>query len=162
LDYAADIIRHQNENMNGSGFPSSLSGSNIPLGSRILRIVVDYQQIVNGLYFNDEYSPNDALDFMDKYAGEKYDKALLNLYAKFIAQLTKTEGIQYDHLIKIENLNVGMTVSRDLVTNDGLLLITKGSTLSATVIRRLVELQDQDSQQLNIFIEDKTVKRDSE
>jgi response regulator RpfG family c-di-GMP phosphodiesterase len=152
LDYAANIIRHQNENIDGSGYPDRLKSEAIPLGSRILRIVIDYQQILNGLYFKDTYSPNDALDFMGRYSGKKYDKALLNLYTKFIAQLTKTEGIQHDHLINIENLNAGMIVSRDLVTNDGLLLITKGSTLNATVIHRLEELQEQDPQQLNVFI----------
>jgi response regulator RpfG family c-di-GMP phosphodiesterase len=157
LDYAANIIRHQNENIDGSGYPDGLKNKAIPLGSRILRIVIDYQQILNGLYFKDTYSPNDALDFMGRYSGKKYDKALLNLYTKFIAQLTKTEGIQHDHLINIENLNAGMIVSRDLVTNDGLLLITKGSTLNATVIHRLEELQEQDLQQLNVFIENKLV-----
>jgi response regulator RpfG family c-di-GMP phosphodiesterase len=157
LDYAANIIRHQNENIDGSGYPDGLKNKAIPLGSRILRIVIDYQQILNGLYFKDTYSPNDALDFMGRYSGKKYDKALLNLYTKFIAQLTKTEGIQHDHLINIENLNAGMIVSRDLVTNDGLLLITKGSTLNATVIHRLEGLQEQDLQQLNVFIENKLV-----
>lgn len=154
LDFAANIIRHQNENMDGTGYPDSLKAKAIPLGSRILRIIVDFQQIVHGLYFNDEYSPNDALDFMDKHAGTKYDKTLLSIYRKFIAELSKSEGLQQDHLLKISDLKAGMTVSRDLITNEGLLLITKDTQLNDLVIRKLDELQGRDTQQLNIFIKE--------
>jgi response regulator RpfG family c-di-GMP phosphodiesterase len=154
LDYAANLIRHQNENVDGSGYPDNQKGKAIPLGSRILRVVVDYQQIVHGLYFDDAYSPNDALDFMAKSSGKKYDATILMLYGKFIAELSKTEGIQQDRLLKISDLKAGMNVSRDLVTNEGLLLITKGTRLNELTIRKLDELQARDTQQLNVFIKE--------
>ena len=152
LDYAANIIRHQNEDYNGEGYPDQLKGKAIPLGSRVLRVVIDYQQIIHGLYFKDEYSPNDALDFMDRYAGKKYDKTLLMVYRKFINELSKTEGIQQDRLLNISDLKADMVASRDLVTNAGLLLITKGTKLNELTIRKLEELQERDPEQLNIFI----------
>jgi response regulator RpfG family c-di-GMP phosphodiesterase len=154
LDYAANIIRHQNENIDGSGYPDRLKSNAIPLGSRILRIVIDYQQIFHGLYFNDAYSPIDALDFMDRYSGKKYDKALLMLYRKFIAQLSKTEGLQQDRLLTITDLKLGMELSRDLVTNEGLLLITKGTLLNKLTIQKLTDLQERNTQQLNVFIKE--------
>jgi response regulator RpfG family c-di-GMP phosphodiesterase len=162
LTYAANLIRHQNENIDGSGYPDSLEGKAIPLGSRILKIIIDYQQIINGLYFNDPYSPNDALDFMDRYSGIKYDETLLMLYRKFIAELSKTEGLQQDRLLKIIDLKPNMTVSRDLVTNEGLLLITKGSLLSEVTIQKLIELEERDTQELNIFIKDKLPEEEEE
>lgn len=152
LDYAANIIRHQNEDYNGEGYPDQLKGKAIPLGSRVLRVVIDYQQIIHGLYFKDEYSPNDALDFMDRYSGKKYDKTLLMVYRKFIDELSKTEGIQQDRLLSISDLKADMIASRDLVTNAGLLLITKGTKLNELTIRKLEELQERDPEQLNIFI----------
>ena len=161
MDFTAKIIRHQNENVDGSGYPDGLKQKDIPLGSRILKIVVDYQQIIHGLYFNDAYSPNDALDFMDKYSGRKYDKTLLMLYRKFIAELSKTEGIQQDRIYTIIDLKPDMTVSRDLVTNEGLLLITKGTKLNNQIITKLTELQNRDSQELNVFIKDESPKEPS-
>lgn len=162
LDYTANIIRHQNENVDGSGYPDGLKQKLIPLGSRILKIVVDYQQIIHGLYFNDAYSPNDALDFMDKYSGKKYDKTLLMLYRKFIAELSKTSGVQHDRIFKIIDLNPDMIVSRDLVTNEGLLLITKGTKLNDVIITKLTELEERDAQELNVFIKDETPKEPDE
>lgn len=91
---------------------------------------------------------------MDKSAGSKYDKTLLMLYRKFINELSKTEGIQHDRLINISDLEVGMTISRDLVTNEGLLLITKATKLNELTIRKLEQLQNRDTQQLNVFIKD--------
>lgn len=162
LDYTANIIRHQNENADGSGYPDGLKQKLIPLGSRILKIVVDYQQIIHGLYFNDAYSPNDALDFMDKYAGKKYDKTLLMLYRKFIAELSKTSGIQQDRIYKIVDLKPEMTVSRDLVTNEGLLLITKGTKLNNLIITKLTELEERDAQEMNVFIKDDTLENEEQ
>lgn len=162
LDYAANIIRHQNENIDGSGYPDGLKSKAIPLGSRVLRVVIDYQQIIHGLYFNDAYSPNDALDFMERSSGIKYDKALLMLYRKFIAELSKTEGLQQDRLLNITDLKPGMAVSRDLVTNEGLLLITKGTLLNALTIQKLIELEERDTQELNIFIKDKLPEEEEE
>lgn len=162
LDYTANIIRHQNENVDGSGYPDGLKQKLIPLGSRILKIVVDYQQIIHGLYFNDAYSPNDALDFMDKYSGKKYDKTLLMLYRKFIAELSKTSGIQQDRIYKIVDLKPDMTVSRDLVTNEGLLLITKGTKLNNLIITKLTELEERDAQEMNVFIKDDTLENEEQ
>ena len=34
----ADIIRHQHESWDGSGFPDALAGEEIPLGSRIIAV----------------------------------------------------------------------------------------------------------------------------
>ena len=162
LDYTANIIRHQNENVDGSGYPDGLKQKLIPLGSRILKIVVDYQQIIHGLYFNDAYSPNDALDFMDKYSGKKYDKTLLMLYRKFIAELSKTSGIQQDRIYKIVDLKPEMTVSRDLVANEGLLLITKGTKLNNLIITKLTELEERDAQEMNVFIKDDTLENEEQ
>lgn len=158
LDFAAKLIRHQNENVDGSGYPNELTGNKIPLGSRILRIVVDYQQITHGLYFADPYSPTDALDYMTKHAGKKYDKTLVTIYRKFIEELSKSEGVQHDRLYKLDDLKPGLKVSRDLVNSDGLLLITRGTELSDLNINKLHELQERDSKELNIFIYESSIQ----
>lgn len=152
LDFAAKLIRHQNENIDGSGYPNKLKANQIPLGSRIIRIVRDYHEILMGLYFDDPFSAQDALDYMDKNAGKKYDKTLLSLYRRFINELSKTDTTQQDRLYKLSELHPEMVVSRDLLNSDGMLLITKGTELTELNINKLRELQDRDEKELNIFI----------
>ena len=158
LDYAAKLIRHQNENTDGSGYPKKLSGNQIPLGSRIIRIVNDYQSIISGLFFEDPYSPQDALDYMGKHGGKKYDKTLLDIYRKFINELSKTDGAQQDRLYKLVDLQPGLKVSRDLFNSEGMLLITRGTELTELNINKLLELQDRDSKDLNVFVHESSIQ----
>jgi response regulator RpfG family c-di-GMP phosphodiesterase len=154
LDFAAKLIRHQNENIDGTGYPNKLKANQIPLGSRILRIVRDYHEILMGLYFDDPFSSLDALDYMENHANKKYDKTLLELYRRFIKELSKADATQQDRLYTLADLTPGMTVSRDLLNADGILLITKDTELTDLNINKLQELQDREEKQLNIFIKE--------
>ncbi len=47
LSRAAEVILYHHEDYNGGGFPNGLKGDEIPLGSRIIKVVADYLRIVN-------------------------------------------------------------------------------------------------------------------
>ena len=156
LHYTAKLIRHQNENVDGTGYPSGFKDKEIPLGSRLLRIVVDYQQLIHGLYLQHPYSAQDSLDYMGKFSGKRYDSILLSLYKKFIQQLSFFEGKQSDRLYKLNALHSGLIVSRDVFNLDGILLISKGSVLNTTTIRKLHELAKREHSDFNVFIQQET------
>jgi response regulator RpfG family c-di-GMP phosphodiesterase len=154
LDYAAKLIRHQNENYNGSGLPDGLSRNVIPLGSRILRIVIDYHQIIHGFYMRDRLGSMDALELLDKYSGTKYDPEILKLYRKLIVELEKNQPVQNDKLTHIDEIKEGDIVNRDLFSHDGILLIAKGMPLNNSLIAKLTMIESRSSKVLNIFIKE--------
>ncbi|MGR6873411.1 HD domain-containing phosphohydrolase [Pseudomonas sp. HK3] len=154
LDFAAKLIRHQNENYNGSGIPDKLVGNKIPLGSRILRIVIDYHQIINGFYIKDKLGSTDALDLIDKFSSGKYDPELLKLYRKLIVELDKNVTIPKDKLTHIDEIKEGDIVNRDLFSHDGILLIAKGMPLNASLISKLTMIESRTHKVLNIFIKE--------
>lgn len=152
LDFAAKLIRHQNENYNGSGLPDKLASNKIPLGSRILRIVIDFQQLIHGFYLKDSLSSLDALDFLDKSSGVKYDPELLKLYRKLIIELDKNQSAPQDKLVHINEVEIGAQVNRDLYSHNGILLIAKGMILNEALIQKLTLIEKRSNKVLNIFI----------
>ncbi len=154
LDYTAKLIRYQNENYDGTGQPHKLQGNKIPLGSRILRLTIDYQQLIHGFHFKDPLSSQDALSYIENYSGKKYDPVLLGLYKKLIVQLSMAQESQLfnDNLIPLKSLQPHQVVSRDLLNPDGMLLISKGTELNNTMIEKLKNYANRDGHEINVFI----------
>jgi response regulator RpfG family c-di-GMP phosphodiesterase len=151
LDLTSRFIRYQAENYNGSG-PNGLAGNKIPLGSRILRLVNDYQMLIHGHFFKDYLSSDDAVNFLTQYSGTRYDAELLKLYVKLIDQLNKSQSVDSDHLITKDSLEAGQVISRDLISPKGVLLITKNSKLTNVMAEKLKALLNSCDQEMNIFI----------
>jgi DICT domain-containing protein len=82
----ANIINHQTENWDGSGTPDNFSYDNIPVESRIIRLVADFQQKVTSA--NQEASTDNPLvrvlaDCQTK-AGTIYDPKLVEALALLV------------------------------------------------------------------------------
>ena len=79
LKAISKILTHQTETWDGSGLPSGLSYDDIPLESRILRLLADFQQQVT--HYSQE-NPDEnpltlALSHCQNYAGKIYDPKLV-------------------------------------------------------------------------------------
>ncbi len=77
----ARIITHQTENWDGTGTPGGLAHDNIPLESRILAIVSDFQRRVNDLRTKDKNSSREetlsqALSECQEQANTRFDPKL--------------------------------------------------------------------------------------
>ncbi len=151
LDFPAHLLRHLNENVDGSG-PLKLKGKTIPLGSRILRLTVDFQQLSTGLLVKDALSADDACEYLLKYAGKRYDAALTKLYVALIKKLASFHPDAQDKLVLPNELQDGMIVSRDVVSNEGIFLLAKGSELNQALIGKLTAYLAANPQELNLFV----------
>lgn len=159
LDHCSKFIRFQAENYNGSG-PNKLVANKIPLGSRILRLVNDYQMLLHGHFFKDELSSIDAIEYLSKHANTRYDPELLKLYIKLIEQLNKAQSVEMDRLITELSLEAGQIISRDLISPKGVLLIAKDSELTDVMIVKLKALLQICEQEMNIFIKQEKITED--
>lgn len=78
-DVAFNILYHH-ENWDGTGYPTGLKGSFIPIGSRILKIIDVFDALTMDRPYRKKLSVNDALMIMNKY-NTTYDP---ELYLSFI------------------------------------------------------------------------------
>ncbi len=82
---AARLILHHQERWDGSGFPDRLKGEASPLGSRLLKLAVDFIELQRGLILERQMNSDEALVYIRQYAGRLYDPELVEDFIRVCA-----------------------------------------------------------------------------
>lgn len=154
LSDTATIIRHIYEHFSGKGKPDNLTGENIPLGSRILRLVIEYNELVFGIYDGKELSHHDAFERLKEGYQTAFDPNIFDLYSKLASLLLQvSKKDKNDSLKQSDQLEKGMVTTRDVISFGGTMLIAKGSELTENLIRQLLRYEQRAGVKLNVYIE---------
>jgi response regulator RpfG family c-di-GMP phosphodiesterase len=150
LREVAAIVRAQLERYDGEGFPDGSAGDAIPLGARILALASDYDNLQLGALVQRRLPADEAGRVICASAGRRYDPAVV---AAFRA-ITEGEPVSVpaDMALLSGDLVPGMTLSRDLVSRDGLLLLTAEQVLDARMIRQVMEFETKSRARLGIRV----------
>lgn len=89
MSMAAEVIRSHHENWDGSGYPDALSGEQIPLSARIVRITDSYDCILGVRCYKEAHNKSDAIEELKKGRGTLYDPYLLDVFIKIERQMKK-------------------------------------------------------------------------
>lgn len=81
----SNAIITKNENVDGSGYPLSLTGSKIPLISRIIRVCSDYDSFVMESHMH----PYNALSRLREEQNKVYDKQIVDAFIRTISFFPK-------------------------------------------------------------------------
>jgi response regulator RpfG family c-di-GMP phosphodiesterase len=128
LEEVAEIIAYQEKLFDGRGFPADYrSGKKIPLGSRVLKLALDWDILVStGL------TPEMALAEINDRQGW-YDPGM-------VGALRKVLNITEAHIIRrcrISDLVDGVILADDVVSTHGTLLCSKGQEVTSAIRLRL-------------------------
>jgi len=151
LQGAANLIHHQHENFDGSGFPDGLKGEAIPLGSRILKVAGDYHDLQHGLLLTTHFEPNQARDYLIDQRGRRYDPDVV-AYFQVLGRLAETQDKIAERSVKSNGLQSGMVLSRDLMLNDEILLLSRGHCLNEAIIGRIYHMEESIDRDLEIYV----------
>ncbi|MDI1231196.1 MAG: hypothetical protein PSU93_08615 [Methylobacter sp.] len=88
---ATTLIRHQYEHYNGQGFPDGLKQQNIPLGSRILSVVSDYIEYLEGSMTGKVMYADAALSQLMIRKESCYDPDIVDIFANVLKGATVEE-----------------------------------------------------------------------
>jgi putative nucleotidyltransferase with HDIG domain len=92
------IVRHHHENWDGTGYPDGLSGSDIPLGARILSVVDCYDALTSDRPYRPRLSDRDALSILLQRRGTMYDPLIVDTFLKVHRSIApKEEGVTSLH-----------------------------------------------------------------
>jgi len=140
MRFPAMIIRHQLENYDGTGFPDRLVEAEIPIGSRILRIIVDFEDALDEVGGSKEK----ALAILQKGIRAKYQPQIFQLLSEYVNEIPG--AIIADDKIKITifDLKEGMTLAHDLYTSAGIKLLPKGANIKEYMIEKIISHNSRD------------------
>jgi putative nucleotidyltransferase with HDIG domain len=77
LQAVALIVRHHHERIDGSGYPSGLSGVRIPVASRIMAVCDAYGAMTEARPYRPRRDPHEALIELRQQAGNQFDPAVV-------------------------------------------------------------------------------------
>jgi response regulator RpfG family c-di-GMP phosphodiesterase len=129
LEKVAQAIAYQNKNYDGSGYPrDNLQGKDIPLLSRILKVVLDFDSVV--------MSGKREIDAIKELKKNKrhYDPDILSILETNVMESSlagKTREIM------VKDLVIGMVVAKDVVSDGGSLLVREGQEINEVLQKRL-------------------------
>ncbi|MFW6111618.1 MAG: HD-GYP domain-containing protein, partial [Candidatus Bipolaricaulota bacterium] len=75
---SADVVRHEHERWDGSGYPDGLSGEDIPLGSRIVAVADVWNALTTQRPYRGPLSEDEAREEIKEMAGEKLDQEVVD------------------------------------------------------------------------------------
>jgi response regulator RpfG family c-di-GMP phosphodiesterase len=128
LDEIRLILAHVRDRFAGGGHPEqSVQGEEIPLGARMLRVVIDYDDLCS-----QGHTPADAVGRLEAHAGW-YDTAVLS-DLRTIAGVQSTQRI---YELRLAEVQAGMIFVDDVRAGDGTLLVARGQEVTASLLDRI-------------------------
>ncbi|MGQ9819136.1 MAG: HD domain-containing phosphohydrolase [Candidatus Kapaibacteriales bacterium] len=129
----ANVVIHIYENYDGSGLPDKLEKGNIPLASRILRVVLDYDD----LFRQKKYETQKIYQILEAEIRRLYDFRIVVLLDQYLAYRQTLLKIPTEKEIDLDDLQEGMILSRNIYTETGHKIAVAGTLLKTEIIERI-------------------------
>ncbi|HBE01061.1 MAG: hypothetical protein A2096_06700 [Spirochaetes bacterium GWF1_41_5] len=128
LEAVAETVKYQNKYFDGRGFPQDkIMGINIPMGSRLLRLAMDYDGISR-----QNTETEKIMESMKSRTGA-YDPRLLAALEDIIVSESRKEIKS----LNINQLEPGMILAQDLVTKAGSKTASRWQEISGNLLQRI-------------------------
>ena len=101
------IVRHHHENWDGSGYPDGLSGTDIPIGARILAVVDCFDALTSDRPYRGRLTVNEAVEILTQRRGSMYDPLVVDA---FIERQSKWSHEQSDDRILTESSHLSLSL----------------------------------------------------
>jgi putative nucleotidyltransferase with HDIG domain len=137
------IVRHHHESWNGTGYPTGIGGTDIPLGARILSVVDCFDALTSDRPYRPRLSKEEAFAILRERSGVMYDPLVVETFisafdeispAAFKAgQLAKSITTFHEDLNRTNDASLQEPKVASLSINPALLLARKRLAESTSV-----------------------------
>jgi diguanylate cyclase (GGDEF)-like protein len=88
----ARLVRSSHERWDGSGYPDRLSGSEIPLGARVVAVCDAFDAMTSQRPYRASVSETDAIEELRRCAGTQFDPIVVDAFCNVIARERPAHG----------------------------------------------------------------------
>jgi len=141
LHGAAAIIRSHHEQFSGGGYPDQLKGDDIPIESRILLVVNEYEELLSGMLAGRALDSASAINYLVSHSNIRYDAAVVEAFIAINKHLEQTKSVQKEMILNIDNVEPGMILAEDVYLRENVLMLRSGQVLTATFIAKYKALK---------------------
>jgi len=146
----AKMVRSHHERFDGQGFPDGLEGENIGIGARILSVVNDYDGLQIGTLAEKRMTADEAKAMILQSRGKRYDPQVANAFVELLGG--QAQEVVHERAVSHADLKVGMVLSRDLLSRDGIMLLSADFTLDMRLIKQIQDYARRENHALPIYI----------
>ena len=86
LEKALIIPHYHHERWDGSGYPESLSGEDIPIEARIFAVVDVWDALNSDRPYRDAWPHQDVITYLQKQAGKEFDPAVVDVFLEILGE----------------------------------------------------------------------------
>lgn len=153
LEKISEAIGYQNCSFNASPVGDVPVRESIPIIARILKIIIDYDR------FQEKYRTPVATFHAMQSRQSEYDSTILSIFRlkvlRFDEALSSTlsKSKIEERRVSVEDLRLGMTLSRDIFDKNGILIVAKGTSVTDVLIYKLGNYFRTQDLNTTIFIE---------
>jgi response regulator RpfG family c-di-GMP phosphodiesterase len=129
LEAVREILAYEDKHFDGGGLPATgLHGERIPLGARMLKVVLDFDKLeAEGM------SLELAIDTLRGRAGW-YDTRIVEAFAEMLGGAKHTAHVRE---VRLREVRPGMVFVEDVVSGTGVLLIARGQEVTVGLLERI-------------------------
>ncbi len=151
LQGAAKLIRCHHEHYDGHGFPDGLHGLEIPQGARIIALANEYDSAQAGTLLSKHLKQPDAVLYIQEGRGKRYDPTVVDAFMKVLAEKGTMQVIQ-EVAVSPEQAQSGMVLSRDLISPQGDLLLSREHVLDRSLVEQIRSFKKQGGGDLVLYV----------
>lgn len=148
LRASVPIVKHLFERCDGKGVPDRLSKHQIPLGSRILRVTIQFDRIIHGIESEQVVMPHEAFQIIKKFCGSVLDNAVVNK----LSEVIEVVPTGCEVIVAVRYLAPSMELAHDVLDSDGHKLLAEDTVLSSQMIESLMNYEKQSAEKLLVYI----------
>ena len=139
----AALIRSHHERYDGLGFPDGLSGDAISLPTSILVVVEAFLDLQAGNLSLAKLTANEARAMIARGRGTQFNPEVVDVFLQVTLNATAVPEVPAI-MLKTADLVPGMVMAKDLMTHDGIILLSTDHVLTEKLIRLLQQRESRD------------------
>lgn len=131
---ASTIIQFIYENHDGTGFPKGLKKGEIPKEARLLRVIIDYYELLSK-----DGKQNEIIDKMVMEANRLYEMNYVAYLDQYLA-VNDPESEKDEKTITVKLLRTELVLSRNIFLTNSLVLLAKDTVLNEENVAKIREV----------------------
>lgn len=151
LEALAKVVKQHHEYLDGTGFPDGLRSSAIHPVAKIITVVADYHDLFHGMLIKHCLGGSDAKRYLQKHRHSIYCEKVVDAFLSLLGDSYQ----QRVHRFKasLGQLKPGMRLEEDLYARNKLLLLTRGSEITQSMIDRLAGYEHKFACRFELMVE---------